>query len=356
MANRTALVMTGGTGGHIFPALAVADALKAQGWTVVFLGAEGGMETRLVPQHGYPLETLAIRGVRGNGVARWLALPWVMLRALLGAAVVIFRHRPDVSIGFGGYTGFPGGLMTRLLWKPLVIHEQNSVAGLTNRLLSRIATRTLFAFPSAFRQASGLVGNPVRAALTTLPAPAERFSGRQGVLRLLVVGGSLGAQVLNETVPAALALLPAAQRPVVIHQAGAKSLDALQTRYAEAGVKADCRAFIDDMAAEYAAADMVICRAGALTIAELAAVGVGSVLVPYPHAVDDHQTGNARYLSDAGAAKLWPQTSLNAADLAAYLATLTRADCLAMAEAAHRQALTGAAEKVAAVCVAVVGE
>lgn len=356
MANRTALVMTGGTGGHIFPALAVADALKAQGWTVVFLGAEGGMETRLVPQHGYPLETLAIRGVRGNGVARWLALPWVMLRALLGAAVVIFRHRPDVSIGFGGYTGFPGGLMTRLLWKPLVIHEQNSVAGLTNRLLSRIATRTLFAFPSAFRQASGLVGNPVRAALTTLPAPAERFAGRQGVLRLLVVGGRQQGKGGGHRFVQHLRPQAAAQRPVVIHQAGAKSLDALQTRYAEAGVKADCRAFIDDMAAEYAAADMVICRAGALTIAELAAVGVGSVLVPYPHAVDDHQTGNARYLSDAGAAKLWPQTSLNAADLAAYLATLTRADCLAMAEAAHRQALTGAAEKVAAVCVAVVGE
>ena len=350
MARRTALIMTGGTGGHIFPALAVADELKSRGWTLVFLGAEGGMETTLVPQHGYTLETLPMRGMRGNGLRRWLSLPWMLARALAGAATVIFRHRPDVSVGFGGYTGFPGGLMTRLLFKPLVIHEQNSVAGLTNRLLSRLASRTLFAFPAAFPQREGLVGNPVRAAIAAVPAPEARFAGRSGPLRVLVVGGSLGAQALNEALPAALARLPATQRPQVTHQAGAKAIDALRAAYAAVKVNADCRSFIDDMASEYAQADLVICRAGALTVAELAAVGVGSVLVPYPHAVDDHQTGNARYLADAGAARLWPQGELNAEALADWLAALTRERCLEMAQAARRMALTDAASKVADVC------
>lgn len=350
MARRTALIMTGGTGGHIFPALAVADELKSRGWTLVFLGAEGGMETKLVPQHGYTLETLPMRGMRGNGLRRWLSLPWMLARALAGAATVIFRHRPDVSVGFGGYTGFPGGLMTRLLFKPLVIHEQNSVAGLTNRLLSRLASRTLFAFPAAFPGREGLVGNPVRAAIAAVPAPEARFAGRSGPLRVLVVGGSLGAQALNEALPAALARLPAAQRPQVTHQAGAKAIDALRAAYAAVKVNADCRSFIDDMASEYAQADLVICRAGALTVAELAAVGVGSVLVPYPHAVDDHQTGNARYLAEAGAARLWPQGELNAEALADYLAALTRERCLEMAQAARRMALTDAARKVADVC------
>lgn len=350
MARRTALIMTGGTGGHIFPALAVADELKSRGWTLVFLGAEGGMETKLVPQHGYTLETLPMRGMRGNGLRRWLSLPWMLARALAGAATVIFRHRPDVSVGFGGYTGFPGGLMTRLLFKPLVIHEQNSVAGLTNRLLSRLASRTLFAFPAAFPGREGLVGNPVRAAIAAVPAPEARFAGRSGPLRVLVVGGSLGAQALNEALPAALARLPAAQRPQVTHQAGAKAIDALRAAYAAVQVNADCRSFIDDMASEYAQADLVICRAGALTVAELAAVGVGSVLVPYPHAVDDHQTGNARYLAEAGAARLWPQGELNAEALADYLAALTRERCLEMAQAARRMALTDAARKVADVC------
>lgn len=350
MARRTALIMTGGTGGHIFPALAVADELKSRGWTLVFLGAEGGMETKLVPQHGYTLETLPMRGMRGNGLRRWLSLPWMLARALAGAANVIFRHRPDVSVGFGGYTGFPGGLMTRLLFKPLVIHEQNSVAGLTNRLLSRLASRTLFAFPAAFPGREGLVGNPVRAAIAAVPAPEARFAGRSGPLRVLVVGGSLGAQALNEALPAALARLPATQRPQVTHQAGAKAIDALRAAYAAVKVNADCRSFIDDMASEYAQADLVICRAGALTVAELAAVGVGSVLVPYPHAVDDHQTGNARYLADAGAARLWPQGELNAEVLADWLAALTRERCLEMAQAARRMALTDAASKVADVC------
>ncbi|MCG9031678.1 undecaprenyldiphospho-muramoylpentapeptide beta-N-acetylglucosaminyltransferase [Laribacter hongkongensis] len=348
--NRTALIMTGGTGGHIFPALAVADELRQRGWTVVFLGAEGGMETRLVPDRGYPLKTLAIRGVRGNGVRRWLLMPLMLARAVLKSLALQFGVRPDVVVGFGGYTGAPGGLAARLLWKPLVIHEQNSVAGLTNRVLSHIATRTLFAFPGAFAGKAGLVGNPVRADIAALPAPESRFAGRSGPLRLLVVGGSLGARVFNEVVPEALARLPAAERPVVVQQAGAKQLDALRDNYARAGVTADCRAFIDDMAAEYAAADLVLCRAGALTVAELAAAGVASVLVPFPHAVDDHQTGNAAFLADAGAGILLSQSGLTAESLAALLADMTRDRCLEMAVTARRQARTDAASRVADVC------
>lgn len=341
--------MTGGTGGHIFPALAVADELKTRGWKVIFLGAAGGMETRLVPQHGYPIETVAMRGVRGNGLLGWLLLPLRLTRALARCAGVIFKHRPDVAVGFGGYTGFPGGLMARLLWKPLVIHEQNSVAGLTNRLLSKIASKTLYAFPGAFG-GDGLVGNPVRAQIAAVAPPAERFAGRAGPLKLLVVGGSLGAKVFNDTVPKALALLPEAKRPRVIHQAGQKQIDALRDNYAQAGVAADCRAFIDDMAAAYADADLVLCRAGALTVAELAAAGCASVLVPFPHAVDDHQTGNARFLADAGAGVLLPQPDMSAERLASLLGDMDRPQCLAMAQRARARALTDAAAHVADVC------
>lgn len=350
MKKRTIMVMAGGTGGHIFPALAVADALKARGWSVIWLGAAGGMETRLVPQRGYPMETLAISGVRGNGVKRWLMLPFVLARAALKCAAIILRYRPDVAIGFGGYTGFPGGVMSRFFWKPLVIHEQNSVAGLTNRLLSRIATRTLFAFPEAFSDQSGLVGNPVRADIAAVSPPEVRFAGRTGPLRILVVGGSLGAKAFNDLLPQALALLPEAQRPIVVHQAGAKQIDALRENYASAGVTADARAFIDDMAQAYAEADLLICRSGALTVAELAAAGCASVLVPFPHAVDDHQTGNARFLAEAGAAKLIPQSALTAEGLAALMVEMTRETCLAMAMQARQLALPDAAAHVADVC------
>jgi UDP-N-acetylglucosamine--N-acetylmuramyl-(pentapeptide) pyrophosphoryl-undecaprenol N-acetylglucosamine transferase len=344
------MIMAGGTGGHIFPALAVADALKERGWQVIWLGAEGGMETRLVPQHGYAIETVRIAGMRKNGLKRWLSLPFMLAGALIRTTVVILRHRPDIAVGFGGYTGFPGGLMSKLLWKPLVIHEQNSVAGLTNRLLSKIANRTLFAFPSAFPGRGGLVGNPVRAQIAAVDEPDSRFAGRTGPLRLLIVGGSLGARVLNETLPRALALIPAAERPLVVHQAGVKQIEALQQHYADAGVEADCRAFIDDMADEYARADLVICRAGALTVAELAAAGVASILVPLPSAVDDHQTGNARYLEQAGAAQLLPQARLTAEGLAVTLQNLTRDVCLDMARRARSLAIVDAAERVADAC------
>ena len=337
-AHRTLLIMAGGTGGHIFPALAVAQAMRAKGWGVVWLGAQGAMETRIVPQHDIPLETLAITGVRGKGLAKKLVQPWVQLMALCKAASVIFRHRPDVAIGFGGFTGFAGGLATRLLWLPLVVHEQNSVAGLTNKVLSKIANRVLFAFPSAFPSRAGCVGNPVRDDITTQPEPLTRFAERTGPLKLLVVGGSLGAQVFNEQVPKALALLPEAQRPLVTHQAGEKHIEALKANYAAAGVAAECVAFIGDMAHAYAEADLVLCRAGALTVAELACVGAASVLVPFPSAVDDHQTGNARYLSDAGAGVLVPQGQFSAERFAALLQETDRARCLVLAEQARQLA------------------
>ncbi|WP_235445413.1 undecaprenyldiphospho-muramoylpentapeptide beta-N-acetylglucosaminyltransferase [Gulbenkiania mobilis] len=356
MATKTAMIMAGGTGGHIFPGLAVARELTRRGWKVFWLGAEGGMETKLVPQHGLPIETVRIAGVRGNGLRRKLAMPFRVATALMRSGSIIRRHRPDLAIGFGGYTGFPGGVMSRCLGLPLVVHEQNSVAGLTNRLLSRIASRTLYAFPGAFDQTDGLVGNPVRSEIAALPTPETRFAGRSGPLRLLVVGGSLGAKVFNDLVPQALARLPEGTRPLVTHQAGAKQIEALQANYAAAGVAADCRAFIDDMADAYASADLVICRAGALTVAELAAAGVGSLLVPYPHAVDDHQTGNARYLAAAGAAELVPQGTLSAEGLAETLRTLTRARCLEMAVAARKLGIADAAVRVADVCEALTNE
>ena len=346
MSTRTLLVMAGGTGGHIFPALAVAQAMRAKGWKVVWLGAAGRMETRIVPQAGFELETLDIGGVRGKGLLTKLALPWVQLKALAGALRVIFRYRPDVAIGFGGFTGFPGGLAMKVLRLPLVIHEQNSVAGLTNKTLAKIADRVLFAFPGAFPEREGCVGNPVRDEIKIVAAPQTRFEKRAGPLKLLVVGGSLGAQVFNEEVPKALALLPEDQRPLVIHQAGEKHIDVLKELYTHAGVVAEFAPFIADMAKAYADADLVLCRAGALTVAELACVGAAAVLVPFPHAVDDHQTGNARYLADAGAGMLVPQNEFSAARLAALLQEMTRERCLGMAEKARQLAKPDATQAV----------
>lgn len=350
--NRRAFIMAGGTGGHIFPALAVAENLRAHGWQIVWLGAAGGMETKLVPARGFHIETLSIRGLRGNGLLGWLKLPWTLLRAFAQAARLILLHRPDIAIGFGGYPAFAGGVMMRFFLKPLVVHEQNAVAGLTNRLLAKIATRTLFAFPSAFPDLSehDCVGNPVRADIAAADRPEMRFHGREGVLRLLVVGGSLGAQALNGTLPAALARLPKDERPMVVHQAGAKHATELRQHYAQAGIDADVREFIDDMASEYAKADMVICRAGALTIAELAAVGCASILVPYPHAVDDHQTENARFLAEAGAAVLLPQSQLNDEGLATLLQALTRDQCAVMAARARALARANVDAHIADIC------
>jgi len=350
--SRTILIMAGGTGGHVFPALAVADYLRERGWNVVWLGTPGGMETRLVPEKGYRMEFVHFGGVRGKGPMRLLILPVQLLLAFAQSIAVLLRVRPDVVLGMGGYTAFPAGLMAVLLAKPLVIHEQNSIAGLTNRVLARLADKVLSAFPAAFggKLKHLTVGNPVRADIAALPEPAQRFAGRSGRLRLLVVGGSLGAMVLNETLPLALALLTEEQRPEVIHQSGTKQLEALQANYAQAGVAADTRAFIDDMAALYGWCDLIVCRAGALTLAEITAAGVASVLVPYPHAVDDHQTHNARYLSDNGAALLLPQPELTAVKLAELLKSFSRDQLLAMAQAARQLAKPDATADVAQVC------
>ncbi len=346
---KTLLVMAGGTGGHIFPGIAVADCLHARGWKVVWLGNPEGMEARIVPEHGYELAPLRFAALRGKGLVRKLLLPVNLLRGFWQALGVLRRIRPDVVLGMGGYVTFPGGMMAALVGRPLVLHEQNSVAGLANRVLAGVADRVLAGFPGVLEKA-GWVGNPVRADIAAVPPPARRFADRSGPLRLLVVGGSLGAAALNDVVPRALALIPPERRPLVTHQAGAKQIDALRAAYVAAGVEGELLPFIDDMAARYAEADLVICRAGALTVAELAAVGVASLLVPFPHAVDDHQTGNARFLADREAAFLLPQHELDAEKLAGILTSLERTRLLEMAEKARALAKPQAAEAVAKAC------
>jgi UDP-N-acetylglucosamine--N-acetylmuramyl-(pentapeptide) pyrophosphoryl-undecaprenol N-acetylglucosamine transferase len=352
--SRTILIMAGGTGGHIYPGLAVADALKAEGWNIVWLGVPNSMEAELVPKHGYPVAWVNFSGVRGKGLLRLLTLPFTLLRALWQSADAIFRHRPDVVLGMGGYITMPGGLMAAFLRRPLVIHEQNSIAGLSNKLLAKLSTRVLSGFPDVLKNTQWC-GNPVRADIAALPAPQQRFAGRSGKLNVLVVGGSLGAQALNEALPKALAQLNESERPNVLHQTGKKNYEAVQKLYAQADVNADIRAFLDDMANQYAQADVVICRAGALTIAELAAAGVASVLVPFPFAVDDHQTHNARFLSEHGAALLLPQKELNAERLAQLLRELDREKLLAMAQAARSLAKPDATQQVAQACVSLAG-
>jgi UDP-N-acetylglucosamine--N-acetylmuramyl-(pentapeptide) pyrophosphoryl-undecaprenol N-acetylglucosamine transferase len=343
------MIMAGGTGGHVFPALAVADYLRARDWRVVWLGAQTGMEATLVPQHGYQLAPIRFAGLRGKGVLAKLLLPLNLLVAFWQSLRAIRAHKPDVVLGMGGYIAFPGGMMAALLGRPLAIHEQNSIAGLANRVLAGVADRILVAFPGALPK-SLPTGNPVREAIARVPSPAQRFAGRSGPLRVLVVGGSLGAAALNERVPQAMALLAAGDRPRVVHQSGAKHLDALRAGYAAAGVAADLVPFIEDMAQAYAEADVAICRAGATTVAELAAVGVASILVPFPFAVDDHQTTNARYLADPGAAILVQQRDLTAEKLAETLHGLTRERLLAMAEKAHALGKPDATRAVAEAC------
>ncbi len=343
------MIMAGGTGGHIYPGLAVADALRAQGWNVVWLGAPNSMEAELVPRHGYPVAWVNFTGVRGKGVMRLLTLPFTLLRALGQSAAAIFAHRPDVVLGMGGYITMPGGLMAAMLRRPLVIHEQNSIAGMSNKLLAKVATRVLSGFPEVLK-GTQWCGNPVRADIAALPEPQARYGGRSGKLNLLVVGGSLGAQALNEALPKALAMLSEQERPNVLHQTGKKHFESVQQDYRQAGVNADIRPFLDDMAHQYGRADVVICRAGALTIAELAAAGVASVLVPFPFAVDDHQTYNARFLSERNAALLLPQQELSAEKLAQLLREMSRTKLLAMAQAARSLAKPEATAAVAAVC------
>jgi len=365
--NRTLMVMAGGTGGHVYPALAVADALRARGWEVFWLGTRAGLEARVVPAAGIDMVWVSMGGVRGKGLLKKLLLPATLLVAFWQSLVAILKRRPDVVLGMGGYTAFPGGMMASLLNRPLVIHEQNSIGGLTNRVLACLADRVLTAFPKVFTHAhdkpipcrhatSEWVGNPVRSDIVALAneqrtdIAATTPMAHSGPLRLLVVGGSLGAQALNERVPQALALLPADQRPQVVHQSGRQHLDALRANYAAAGVEAEVRDYIEDMAAAYRDCDFAICRAGAMTVAELACAGVPAVLVPFPFAVDDHQTGNAEFLSDAGAAWLMQQKDLSAEKLAALIGSLDRATLAVMSDKARQLAKPDATARVADIC------
>jgi UDP-N-acetylglucosamine--N-acetylmuramyl-(pentapeptide) pyrophosphoryl-undecaprenol N-acetylglucosamine transferase len=345
--SRSILIMAGGTGGHIFPGLAVADEMRAAGWRVVWMGARGGMEERLVPPQGYETALIRARAARGKGLLQKLLLPASLLLSFWESARHLRRLKPDVVLGLGGYVAFPGGMMASLLNCPLALHEQNAIAGLANRVLAGIADKVMVAFPDALKRAEW-TGNPVRASIAAIPPPEERYRGREGPLRLLVVGGSLGAQALNEALPKALALLQS--RPRVVHQSGERHLEALRKNYAVSGVDGELVAFIDDMAGRYAEADLVLCRAGAVTVAELSAGGMASVLVPFPHAVDDHQTANARFLADKGAALLVPQTELGPEKLASLLRTLDRPRLLEMARRARALGKPDAARIVAQRC------
>jgi UDP-N-acetylglucosamine--N-acetylmuramyl-(pentapeptide) pyrophosphoryl-undecaprenol N-acetylglucosamine transferase len=351
--SQTILIMAGGTGGHVFPGLAIADEMRGRGWKVVWMGARGGLEARLVPARGYPIEWIRAAALRGKGLAAKLLLPFNLLAGFWQSACAIRRIRPDVVLGMGGYVAFPGGMMASLLARPLAVHEQNAVAGLANRVLAGVADKTMVAFPGALKGAEW-TGNPVRVEIAAMPEPAVRYGGRNGPLRLLVVGGSLGAQALNEAVPKALALISEDVRPSVLHQAGEKNLSALKDNYQSSGIRGELVAFIEDMAQCYAQADLVICRAGAMTVAELSAAGMASVLVPFPHAVDDHQTANARFLSEKAAAILLPQRDLTPEKLAALIRSLDRKALLAMAEKARALGKPGAARMVADRCVALV--
>ncbi|HEX5394244.1 MAG TPA: undecaprenyldiphospho-muramoylpentapeptide beta-N-acetylglucosaminyltransferase [Rhodocyclaceae bacterium] len=344
---KTILVMAGGTGGHIMPGLAVADHLRSLGWRVVWMGNPEGMEARLVPNRGYEMAWVKFSALRGKGIVRKLLLPFNLAKSFWQARRELKRIQPDVVLGLGGFITFPGGMMAALSGIPVVLHEQNSVAGLANRVLAKVARRVLSGFPDVIKGCEW-VGNPVRPEIAQLTPAVER----SGPLHILVVGGSLGAQALNDSIPQALALIPQAERPQVRHQSGEKHIEALRAAYQRAGVEGELLPFIEDMAAAYAWADLVICRAGALTIAELACAGVASVLIPFPHAVDDHQTGNARFLSNAGAAVLLPQPELNPETLA-QLRNLTRSQLQQMGEKARELAKPDATAAVARVCMEV---
>lgn len=357
MSAAPVMIVAGGTGGHVFPALAVARELEQRGIPVIWLGTPGGLEARVVPEAGIAMDTVSVRGLRGNGLRGWLAAPWMVLTALWQCRALLRRHQPRAMLGMGGYVTGPAGLAARWQGCPLVIHEQNAIAGLTNRLLARVARRILTGLDARFtgRAAVEFTGNPVRASIAGLPAPQARYDGHAGPMRLLVIGGSLGALTLNRAVPAALARLSVDERPTVLHQAGERTLDTAREAYAAGEVTADVRAFIEDMAEAYDWCDLVICRAGALTVSELATAGVPAILVPYPHAVDDHQSANARRLVEAGGAELVADDQLEPERLAGRLARLLgdRRVLARMAAAARTLGRPDAAARVADVCLEV---
>jgi UDP-N-acetylglucosamine--N-acetylmuramyl-(pentapeptide) pyrophosphoryl-undecaprenol N-acetylglucosamine transferase len=353
-AGKGVLIMAGGTGGHIFPGLAVAGVLRDKGIPVRWLGAEGGMETQTVPKAGIQLDLVSITGLRGKGVLRWLRMPLMLLAAVLRARRLLAADPPACAVSFGGYAAAPGGIAAWTKGIPVLVHEQNRIPGMTNRLLTHFARKVLQGFPGTFPDKLAPLdsGNPVRRELTEIPGPDERMAQRTGPLRILITGGSQGAQVLNLTVPEALKRLPASIEFEVRHQAGAKRVDEATKAYTTAGVEAEITPFISDMSEAYAWADLVICRSGALTVAEVAAAGLGAVFVPFAHAVDDHQTRNAEYLAEAGAAVILPQASLKAESLAKTLESLLgdRSRLLAMAQSARQMAIPNAAENVVSAC------
>ena len=351
---KCALVMAGGTGGHIFPGLALAEALRERGWRVHWLGGKGSagqpsMESQLVPPRGFAFESIAFSGVRGKGLSTLAFLPLKLLNAFWQSIQVIRRVKPDVVIGLGGYIAFPAGMMSVLLGKPLVLHEQNSVAGMVNKVLAHVADRVFTAFPGVLKNAQW-IGNPLRTAFTQQADPVMRFAGREGPLKILVIGGSLGAQALNTVVPQALALIAPENRPLVIHQSGARQIDALKANYLAAGVDASLSPFIDDTATAFADADLVICRAGASTVTELAAVGVAALFVPFPAAVDDHQTANARFLVDQGGGWLIAQRDLSPVVLAELLQKTERTMLMERALEAKKMQKTEATAQMVAAC------
>lgn len=353
------VIMAGGTGGHVFPALAVAEVLRARGHQLVWMGTRAGLEARVATNAGIPMVWVSVGGVRGKGLLTLLKAPYTLIRAVVQARAVFRGFRPQVALGMGGYASGPGGLAARLLGCPLVLHEQNAVPGITNRVLSHVATRVLEGFPESFDASrhAHYVGNPVRFAIAELPIPEVRFANRAGRGRLLVIGGSQGAHVLNEKAPRALAQLDTVQCPEVWHQSGVRDADQVMLAYRNQGIAARVTPFIDDMAAAYGWADLVLCRAGALTVSELAAAGVGAVLVPFAAAVDDHQTRNAAFLVAAGAAELLPESQVTSQTLAALLSRLLgdRNSMLDMAKCARALAKADAAENVADVCLQVGG-
>jgi len=351
---RPVLIMAGGTGGHVFPALAVADELHSRGVPVVWLGTKAGIESRLVPEAGYPIEWMSITGLRGKNTLTLLLAPVRIVMACWQALGVLLRRRPCAVLGMGGFASGPGGLMAWLIRKPLLVHEQNAIAGMTNKILARFANVVMQAFPGVFKYAK-TTGNPVRQSICKLTPPEDRFAQRHGQdnLRLLVIGGSLGAVKLNEIIPQALAKVAQSERPEVIHQTGLKNIDTAKDCYKDAGVEAKVEAFIDDMPAAYEWADLVICRSGAMTVFELAAAGVASILVPYPYAVDDHQTGNAHYLENTGAAIIRQQDELTTDWLVGVINDFSanRKKLLDMAVAARKLAIPGSAKTIADACV-----
>jgi UDP-N-acetylglucosamine--N-acetylmuramyl-(pentapeptide) pyrophosphoryl-undecaprenol N-acetylglucosamine transferase len=351
---KCALIMAGGTGGHIFPGLAVAEALRERGWRVYWLGGKGtterpSMESQLVPPRGFAFETIDFSGVRGKGPVTLALLPMRLLKAFWQSIAVVRRVKPDVVVGLGGYIAFPAGMMSVLLGKPLVLHEQNSVAGMVNKVLAGVADRVFTAFPGVLKNAQW-VGNPLRPAFTQQADPAARFAGRSGPLKVLVVGGSLGAQALNRIVPQALALIPPEQRPHVLHQSGASQIDALRENYRAAGVQAELTPFIDDTAGAFAEADLVVCRAGASTVTEIAAVGAAALFVPFPAAVDDHQTSNAAFLVNGGGGWLVAQPALTPEFLADMLQKTERPALMERGLQAKKMQKINATAEVVAAC------